>query len=60
MNKIKSVRVFNSEINYHNGENIGPGFGIVIDPHPTSDDDIFRVAQAIRNVLEGLKLEDES
>ena len=59
MNKIKNIEVFNSTVNHHDGKDIGPGFAVIIDPHPTSEGDIFKVAQAIRNVLEGLKLEDE-
>ncbi|TFH40753.1 MAG: hypothetical protein E4G94_09060 [ANME-2 cluster archaeon] len=60
MNKIEHVRVYCSSVNRLNGEDIGPGFGVILYPHPTSDDDIFRVAQAIHNALDGLKLEDES
>ena len=59
MSKIQNVRVFNSSVNFHDGTDIGPGFGVIIEPHPTSEDDIFKVAQAIRYALEGLKLGGE-
>ena len=59
MTKIESVKVFHSSVNYKDGKDIGPGFGVILEPHPTSEDDIFRVAQAIRIVLEGMSLEVE-
>ena len=59
MTKIESVKVFHSSVNYKDGTDIGPGFGVIIEPHPTSEDDIFKVAQAIRYALEGLKLDGE-
>jgi len=59
MTKIENVCVFNSSVNYKDGADIGPGFGVIVSPHPTSEDDIFKVAQAITNALDGLKLGGE-
>ena len=59
MNKIEIVDVYHSKVSHLSGIDIGPGFAVIIDPHPTSDENIIRVTQAIRNVLEGLKLEEE-
>ena len=51
MPKIKSVRVFNSAINIHNGENIGPGFGVIIEPMPTDESDIIQITDDIKAVV---------
>jgi len=59
MNEIKTVKVFNSNVNHHNGKDLGAGFAVIIDPHPITEHQIWQVAQAITNALEGLKLEDE-
>jgi len=58
-NIIKSVRVFESKSNYHNGEDIGPGFAVVVDPLPTTEHQKWQVAQAIIYALGNLILEDE-
>ena len=60
MTKIETVSIYHSSVNYHNGEDIGPGFGVILDPHPTSEGDVFKIAQAISSALEGLVLNDES
>jgi len=60
MNKIEIVDVYHSSVSHLNGIDIGPGFAVIIDPHPASEENIIRVTQAIRNALEGLKMEDES
>ena len=46
--KIKSVRVFNSEINIHEGGNIGSGLAVIIDPMPTDEADITQIGDDIR------------
>ena len=56
---IKTVKVFDSKSNYHNGEDIGPGFAVIVDPQPTTLHQKWQVAQAIRYALENLVLEDE-
>jgi len=48
MDKIKSVRVFNSENNIHKGENIGPGLTVIIDPMPVDEGDITQIGDDIR------------
>ena len=61
MKHIEKVRVFHSEINNLNGvegDDLGPGFAVLIEPHPASEDEIWAVTQAISNALEGLKLGD--
>jgi len=58
-NIIKSVRTFESKSNYHNGEDLGPGIAVIIDPLPTTGHQKWQVAQAIRYALEDLVLEDE-
>ena len=57
-NIIKSVRVFESESNYHNGDDIGAGFAVIVDPLPTTSHQKWQVAQKIRYALEDLVLED--
>jgi len=56
---VKLVRVFESKSNYHNGEDIGPGFAVLVDLHPTTSHQKWQIAQAIRYALEGIVLEDE-
>ena len=56
---IKTVTVFGSKSNYHNGEDIGSGFAVIVDPLPTTGHQKWQVAQAIRYALENLVLEDE-
>ena len=56
---IKTVKVFDSKSNYHNGKDIGSGFAVIVDPLPTNGHQKWQVAQAIRYVLENLVLEDE-
>ena len=58
-NIIKTVKVFESKSNYHNGEDIGPGFVVIVDPLPTTEHQKWQVAQATRYALENLVLEDE-
>ena len=57
--KIKTVKVFDSKSNYHNGEDIGSGFAVIVDPLLTIGHQKWQVAQAIRYALEDLVLEDE-
>ena len=56
---IKTVKVFDSKSNYHNGEDIGPGFAVIVDPQITTGHQKWQVAQAIRYALENLVLKDE-
>ena len=58
-NIIKTVKVFDSQSNYHNGEDIGSGFAVIVDPLPTTGHQKWQVAQAIRYALENLELENE-
>jgi len=44
---IKSVRVFNSETNIYNGEDIGHGFAVIINPMPTDAADITQIGDDI-------------
>jgi len=46
--KIKSVRVFNSETNIHEGKDIGSGLAVIIDPMPTDENDITQIGDDIR------------
>ena len=57
-NIIKTVKVFESKSNYHNGEDIGPGFVVIVDPLPTTERQKWQVAQATRYAFENLVLED--
>ena len=57
--KFKTVKVFGSKSNYRNGEDIGPGFAVIVDPLLTTGHQKWQVAQAIRYALEDLVLEDE-
>ena len=56
---IKTVKVFDSKSNYHNGEDMGAGFVVIVDQLPTTGHQKWQVAQAIRYALENLVLEDE-
>ena len=58
-NIIKTVNVFDSKANYHNGDNLGPGVVVIVDPSPKSEHQKWQIAQAVRYALEGLVLEDE-
>lgn len=51
---IKSVRIAPSNI-----EGNGPGFAVMVDPHPTDDFGKWKVAQAIRYALVNLRIDDE-
>jgi len=57
--RIENVQVFQSNVNYHDGRDIGPGFALIINPHPTNEYQVWQIAQKIWDVLEGMKLEDE-
>ena len=59
INIIKTVKVFESKSNYHNGEDIGSGFVVIVDPMPTTGHQKWQVAQATKYALENLILEDE-
>lgn len=58
-NIIQKVRVYESKSNYHNGEDIGPGFVVIVDPAPTTSHQKWQVAQKIRYALDDLVLEDK-
>jgi len=58
MTTINDVRVFNSKVNYHNGEDMGPGLAVLVDLDLT-ESQTWQVADKIRNALEGVKLIDE-
>jgi hypothetical protein len=51
MPNIKSVRIFTSETNVFNGENVGPGLAVIIDPMPENKDDIIQIGDDIRAVV---------
>jgi len=52
---IESVKVHPSTI----GEDATPGFAVIIDPPADTDHKKWQVAQAIKDKLDGLKLEGE-
>lgn len=54
---VKSVRVAPSEIQC--GDNVAPGFAVLVEPHPIDDFGAWKVAQAIRYALEDLRLDDD-
>ena len=43
MTKIESVRVFLSPHNIKDGEDIGPGLAVIINPMPTDEIDIIQL-----------------
>lgn len=55
---IKNIKVYESNVNYHNGENIGPGFAVMIDKELTKSQ-VWQVADAIKYALEGLVLKED-
>ena len=61
MNKIQKVEVFNSTVNHHDGNDICPGFAVIIEPHPTSEDDILWWRRQLETHLTGLnwRMNDE-
>ena len=56
---IETVQIFNSKVNYKNGKDLGPGLAVIIKPNTLTDKDKDKIAQAISNILVGMKLEDE-
>lgn len=58
-NTIEFVRIFESKSNYHNGEDIGAGFAVIVDPLPATGRQKWQIAQKIRDCLDGIVLEDE-
>lgn len=50
---LDTVKVLPSNIEGH-----GPGFAVVVDPHPKTRYEHTRIADAIRAALKGLKKED--
>lgn len=51
MKLIESVRIFHSKSNIKDGHDIGPGFGIIISPHPKTDRELEQIGDAVRAVL---------
>ena len=51
MPNIDSVRIFTSETNVFNGENIGPGLAVIIDPMPDDTEAIIQIGDDIRAVI---------
>ena len=45
---IESVRIFTSETNIFNGENVAPGLAVIIDPMPENKDDIIQIGDDIK------------
>ncbi len=56
MRLIKKTQVFKSQI--HQNQKNCPGFAIIVEPHPTTEHEIFQIAQAIKDALDGLTLEE--
>lgn len=52
MPEIKNVRIFTSETNIFEGENVGPGLAVIIDPMPTDEKDITLLGDAIRAAVQ--------
>lgn len=55
---VESIRIFHSVVNIRDGQDLGPGFGIIVTPHPTTEKDIDRIGDAIRAAVQGLKKEE--
>ena len=52
---IESVRIFTSETNVFNGENVGPGLAVIIDPMPTDEADITQIGDDIKAAVQAYK-----
>ena len=48
---IESVWIFTSENNIFNGENVGPGLAVIIDPMPDNADIITQIGDDIRTAV---------
>lgn len=59
MPHIETVQIFSSAVHYLHDKDIGPGLAVIIKPNTLTDKDKDKIAQAISNVLVGMKLEDE-
>jgi len=57
MKFIESVRVFHSLKNYQDGVDLGPGFSILIKPHPKTQDEIEHIGDALRACMLELEME---
>lgn len=55
MPNIESVRIFTSETNVFNGENVGPGLAVIINPMPENEEDIIQICDDIRAVVMAYK-----
>ena len=51
MSPIKSVWVFLSPHNIRDGEDIGPGLAVIIDPWPDDEKDIIQMGDDIRAIV---------
>ena len=51
MSPIISVRIFTSETNIFEGENVGPGLAVIVDPMPTDEADITQIGDDIRTAV---------
>ena len=51
MPNIERVRIFTSETNVFNGENVGPGLAVIIDPMPENEADIIQIGDDIRTAV---------
>lgn len=55
LHMIKMVNIYHSEVNMHDGKDLGPGFAVLVDPHPTDDEDIAQIVKIIETGLLGLE-----
>lgn len=58
MKLIEQVRIFYSESNIKDGHDLGPGFGIIVSPHPKTEHELNLVGDALRACMLGLQKED--
>jgi len=47
-----NVKVLESKINYHYGNDVGSGFAVIIDPLPTEEKDIIELSDKIRAAVQ--------
>lgn len=59
MKHIYKVHVFHSNINRLDGDNLGSGFAVIIEPTPKTDYEAWQIAQKISNALDGLPLGED-
>ena len=58
MKLIENVRIFHSKSNIKDGHDLGPGFGIIVHPHPKTEREHERIGDALRECMLGLQKEE--